>query len=221
MEEILSSIRRIIADEESEERDADETEHGDAQARSEDDGEGEDDDDVLELTEVVREDDEVVDRQAAHEPDVGAETSADEQLDEGPDDRAEVGDEVELLPSEEAAQPEETLPEETLGQETLPEETLPEAPPAMPERPPAVGEGLISAATAGATAGAFAKLNQAMHHDSEGEAPVPESDRSIEAFLADLLRPMLREWLEENLPPMVERLVAQEIEKLAKRAELL
>ena len=220
MEEILSSIRRIIADEEGEERDTDEAERLDAAALSEDRDEGEndddDEDDVLELTEVVRESDGVVDLQAereahAEEGPVEFETAADEPVEEEPEEAVGEPDEVELLPGEEHAVAEEA-----------PEVPPPPATPATPARPSgAVGEGLVSSVAAGATAGAFAKLNQAMHPESKGEAPVPESDRSIEAFLADLLRPMLREWLEENLPPMVERLVAQEIEKLAKRAELL
>ncbi len=34
-----------------------------------------------------------------------------------------------------------------------------------------------------------------------------------------LIRPMLREWLDENLPPLVERLVQKEIRHLVRRAE--
>jgi cell pole-organizing protein PopZ len=32
---------------------------------------------------------------------------------------------------------------------------------------------------------------------------------------------MLREWLDRNLPAIVERMVEQEVKKLARRAELL
>jgi hypothetical protein len=40
--------------------------------------------------------------------------------------------------------------------------------------------------------------------------------RSYEEIAADLLRPMLQEWLDENLPTLVERLVREEIERVAR-----
>ena len=39
------------------------------------------------------------------------------------------------------------------------------------------------------------------------------ADKTLEGVVADLLRPMLKSWLDENLPPLVERLVAAEIKK--------
>ncbi|MEO1142094.1 MAG: DUF2497 domain-containing protein, partial [Pseudomonadota bacterium] len=38
----------------------------------------------------------------------------------------------------------------------------------------------------------------------------------IDAKTESILRPMLREWLDENLPSMVERLVREEIERVAR-----
>jgi len=35
------------------------------------------------------------------------------------------------------------------------------------------------------------------------------------------LRPMLKEWLDDNLEGVVERVVEQEVKKLARRAELM
>ena len=35
------------------------------------------------------------------------------------------------------------------------------------------------------------------------------------------MRPVLKEWLDANLAPIVERVVEQEVKKLARRAELL
>jgi hypothetical protein len=53
------------------------------------------------------------------------------------------------------------------------------------------------------------------------ERPVPTSGRSVEELVIELLRPQLKEWLDQNLAPLVERVVEQEIKKLARRAELL
>jgi cell pole-organizing protein PopZ len=40
--------------------------------------------------------------------------------------------------------------------------------------------------------------------------------RTLDDLVADMLRPMLRDWLDSNLPPLVERLVRQEIERVAR-----
>lgn len=40
--------------------------------------------------------------------------------------------------------------------------------------------------------------------------------RTLEDLVKDLLRPMLKDWLDENLPSMVERMVRQEIERISR-----
>ncbi len=40
--------------------------------------------------------------------------------------------------------------------------------------------------------------------------------RTLEDLVKDMLRPMLRGWLDDNLPPLVERLVREEIERVAR-----
>ncbi|MBC2652606.1 DUF2497 domain-containing protein [Novosphingobium flavum] len=49
-----------------------------------------------------------------------------------------------------------------------------------------------------------------------GAAPqiVRSGETSLEGLVRDMLRPMLAEWLDKNLPPMVERLVAAEIARI-------
>ena len=49
-----------------------------------------------------------------------------------------------------------------------------------------------------------------------GAAPqiVRSGETSLEGLVRELLRPMLAEWLDRNLPPMVERLVAAEIARI-------
>lgn len=41
---------------------------------------------------------------------------------------------------------------------------------------------------------------------------------TLEDIVRELLNPMLRDWMDSNLPPMVERLVEKEIKKLSRRA---
>ncbi|MEZ5759132.1 MAG: DUF2497 domain-containing protein [Emcibacteraceae bacterium] len=42
------------------------------------------------------------------------------------------------------------------------------------------------------------------------------SGNTLEDLVRELLRPMLKKWLEENLPPLAERMVAKEIARLAR-----
>ena len=71
----------------------------------------------------------------------------------------------------------------------------------------------LEPATSAAVKNAFAKLG--------GPKAVPDmalgaSGLTIEAMIREMLRPMLKDWLEENLPSMVERLIAQEIERASR-----
>jgi cell pole-organizing protein PopZ len=43
-----------------------------------------------------------------------------------------------------------------------------------------------------------------------------ENARTLEDLVKEMLRPMLKAWLDDNLPPLVERLVRMEIERVAR-----
>ncbi|MEM7290358.1 MAG: DUF2497 domain-containing protein [Pseudomonadota bacterium] len=62
---------------------------------------------------------------------------------------------------------------------------------------------LMSPSADGAVSGSFERLKRS----AEGD---------VEAQTEAILRPMLREWLDENLPSLVERLVREEIERVAR-----
>jgi cell pole-organizing protein PopZ len=80
--------------------------------------------------------------------------------------------------------------------------------PAPPRPDNANGEPLVSAATSGATAAAFARLASVLRDPHRtGEAGLDEAVR-------DMLRPLLQTWLDENLPGLVERLVRAEIARV-------
>jgi len=44
-----------------------------------------------------------------------------------------------------------------------------------------------------------------------------ENVRTLEDLVREMLQPMLRSWLDDNLPTLVERLVLVEIERIAGR----
>jgi len=47
------------------------------------------------------------------------------------------------------------------------------------------------------------------------ETPILRSGATAEDIMLELLRPMLKDWMEANLAQTVERLVEQEISKMA------
>jgi cell pole-organizing protein PopZ len=85
----------------------------------------------------------------------------------------------------------------------------------------AESEALLSTGTASTTTGAFAKLSKAFRPTPVEESVADGAGRTVEQFIEDMARPMLKEWLDENMPAIVERLVQKEIQKIARRAELL
>ena len=80
------------------------------------------------------------------------------------------------------------------------------APP--PPRPPAMAEpDIISSATAAAVDSAFNALAHTV---------LVQNAKTLEDLVKEMLRPMLQHWLDNNLPTLVERLVRQEIERVAR-----
>jgi cell pole-organizing protein PopZ len=97
------------------------------------------------------------------------------------------------------------------------EEGAPERHPVPPSQErrdvPHVGErGLVSAATAEAVDAAFDTLAQ-----RTAQAMQVRNGRTVEELVSELIRPMLKTWLDDNLPGLVERLVRAEIERVTRR----
>lgn len=90
-------------------------------------------------------------------------------------------------------------------------------PPPSPRTPPppaaATPDPIVSQQAAAATRGSLDSLARMM------VKPDPASDGTLEGLVRDMLRPMLREWLDANLPGMVESMVTREIAKITGRPE--
>ncbi|HYM33193.1 MAG TPA: DUF2497 domain-containing protein [Candidatus Cybelea sp.] len=76
---------------------------------------------------------------------------------------------------------------------------------------------LLSANTASAASQSFAGLAGAV--SSSRGVPLGSGQRTIEELVKEMLRPMLKQWLDANLPGLVQRIVEREVAKLAGRAE--
>lgn len=73
---------------------------------------------------------------------------------------------------------------------------------------PAPDAPLLSPRTSAAVDTAFNSLAHTM---------LSQNPRTLEDLVREMLKPMLREWLDANLPGMVERMVRAEIERLSRR----
>lgn len=176
VEEILASIRRIIAE------DGEPTPEVTNALPLRSAGE----EDILELTEMLAEDGSVVRITGPAEPAPPISVTA--------------------APGEVIASPPPA--------KALPPEKKVEAGPRRPED-------LLSASSAAAAVAALAQLVglDTTSGDARSSPPPPPSPLTVEALVRDLLRPLLASWLDQNLPSLVERVVREELARLARNAK--
>jgi cell pole-organizing protein PopZ len=80
--------------------------------------------------------------------------------------------------------------------------------PAVPQRPVSESTAqLLSSATSAAVDSAFNTLAQTV---------LVQNARTLEDLVREMLRPLLKSWLDDNLPGVVERLVRAEIERVSR-----
>jgi cell pole-organizing protein PopZ len=214
MEEILASIRRIISENDDQ--------GASAPAAAANQPASDATSDVLELTDMVADDgsvislntpfgkDDVNDNLVGDDDDDDeAEDVSDVAADDGDDD-----DEIPPLPDDQTAEELAEEPEITM------EDTQDDKIDFSADEPAgqAKQDGLMSAAAAGATAAAFAALARSSQQSGNGGLALG-SGRTLEDLVQEMIRPMIKEWLDKNLPPMAERLVRKELERLSRHAE--
>ncbi|RMF15561.1 MAG: DUF2497 domain-containing protein, partial [Alphaproteobacteria bacterium] len=72
-------------------------------------------------------------------------------------------------------------------------------------------ERIVSAAAELRAGASFAELSAMLVSGADGSAP------TLEGLVREMLKPMMKAWLDENLPRIVEDMVAQEIARIAAR----
>ncbi|MGE4352139.1 MAG: DUF2497 domain-containing protein [Bdellovibrionales bacterium] len=181
MEEILASIRRIIADEKEPES-AVEAVAPPPEEESED---------VLELTQMVQEDGSV----------------------EAVEEEAPV----------EAAAPEPDPEPVEIAPEPDPEPVVEPAPPPPPPMAKEEADALLSDMAESAAASSLAALASTVNIEKKaafaGFTPLGNGGKTLEDIVMELMKPMLKEWLDQNLPPVVEKIVQKEVERIARRVQ--
>ncbi len=122
--------------------------------------------------------------------------------------------------------PPDTPPPATLEQKPLPEpqaaptrtpvdEPTIQSEPTVQSEPPVQAEPLVAPAAAAAAGASVGELVRAL--TSERSTAIHRGGPTIEDLVRVELRPLLKDWLDNHLPPLVERLVRAEIERVVSR----
>ena len=201
MEEILASIRRIIAEDgDKETAAAPEPGAGAAAAAPEPE------EDILELTDEVQDDGTVINLNTGEE--VEEEETPEEFVESLDVEEEEI--ELEMVDADEELVEEEAEPE-------------PEAEPVAAAEPEEIlvdeaANRLVSDNPAMTSVTSLSALAAAV--DTHRRAVDPSiGPRTIEDLVKEVMRPMIKDWLDANLPTLVERMVGREIERLTREAE--
>lgn len=128
-------------------------------------------------------------------------------------------DDILDLTDMEAPDPE-PLFEEQAYKEPEPEPIAPPVSPspAPPPAPTPAPANLVSPPQAGEASGSFERLTEKLNEDYS-ELPIGNGAVTLEGLTRELVRPMLKEWLDQHLPMTVERLVREEIERLVMQSQ--
>jgi len=95
-------------------------------------------------------------------------------------------------------------------------------PPEPPAAPPAY-DALVGESAAASAASAFAGLAASFKEpEAAPAAKGPDlnfiSGSTVEGMVAEMLKPMLKDWLDTNLPGIVQKAVQKEVERIARNA---
>jgi uncharacterized protein len=190
MEEILASIRRIIADDQENGRAAP------PPLRAVPPPEPEDVLDLADLQPAAPRLDLDLDREEVSFREADGQDDFDTiPTDGAPEEPEAFEPPPPIRPAPAAPPPKAALPKAASPKAASPKAASPEAEP------------LLSNAADVSVAGAFQMLSTTV---------LTTNPRTLEDLVQEMLRPMLKAWLDENLPPLVERLVRHEIERIAR-----
>ena len=81
------------------------------------------------------------------------------------------------------------------------------------------GSPIVSGTTQTASADPLQELAKALLN--RRDIAIGNRDMTLEGLIREILRPLLKEWLDDNLPYLIERLVKKEIDHMVNKAERL
>jgi cell pole-organizing protein PopZ len=190
MEDILQSIKRIIEDD----NDAETAKPADKP-------------DVLDLTQVVSDDGSVADIAPPAPPKQAPAPSSNQDI---------IASIDSMVASEKSSEKSENKPAEAIP--SLPEEFVQKSNPTMPAfKPKMMEDGLVSDQAAQAAAAALKPIVESAHRNEPMPhipSPGMRNGATVEDLIMESLRPMLKAWLDEHLPTIVQKIVEKEVKRI-------
>lgn len=224
IEEILDSIRQIISEDDDEEVETSEDDPAEEPASEEEPMDQSAIDD-MDFDTPAPEPEPEEKSEAAPEPDEGPldqsaidDIDFDTPIDDGDEENKEEKAEEDVLELTERVDETPEEPEEKGEPETAPEpEPEPVEEPAKeepkePEPAPTTDDGPDSILTEQAETAALAAMSELAR-----KTAVEYNGITLEDIVRSELKPLLRAWLDKNLPTVIERLVREELERVSKR----
>jgi cell pole-organizing protein PopZ len=97
-------------------------------------------------------------------------------------------------------------------------------PPVAEKKPAAAPPPLVSEPAAAASASALSSLARSAEIERLSAAPASTTflgngAKTLEEMVSELMKPLLKDWLDKNLPGTVDRLVQKEIERIARKVQ--
>ena len=207
MEEILASIRRIISEDDAP---AETAEAASPQPEADPEPEAEPapvEAEAETVSPALMDETPSMEEPAASEEDVLELTDTYE----APAAAESIGD-LDVSPAGEEVEP---FPVEAVSESVFVPE--PEHPADTVEPAPKAYDPLVGDSAAASAASAFAGLASSLRKPEPMESSTP-SGPTLDELARSLLRPMLKEWLDANLPGIVEAQVRKEVERIARNA---
>ena len=201
MEEILASIRRIISEDDAP------AETASASAAAAPEPEPESEAEPVESSAQMDETPPEPEPEAAEE-DVLELTEAYEAP------AAESIGDLDVTAAEDEPEP---FPGAPVSESVFTEEPIEVHTPEHPSVPTTTYDSLVGDSAAASAASAFAGLASSLKKPEPMETSTP-SGPTLDELARSLLRPMLKEWLDANLPAIVEAQVRKEVERIARSA---
>ena len=87
--------------------------------------------------------------------------------------------------------------------------------------PDMIATDIVSKPTAKASTDVLSELAAAILDRRDLAVDTSRNEMTLEGIVREMLKPILREWLDRNLPYLIERLVKREIDLMVNRAERL
>ena len=199
MEEILASIRRIISEDDA---------PAETAAAPEASPEPAPEPEPVEASPAMMDETPSMEERAQSEEDVLELTDRYQAPD------AEHMGDLDIAPVEAAPEPE---PFPTVSESVFEPEIEP-ATPEHPSYPTPIADSLVGDTAASSAASAFAGLAASLRQPEPAAGFSGGTGPTIDDLARQLLRPMLKEWLDANLPAIVEAQVSKEVERIARSA---